>query len=74
MIHKTELKGKYVTYVDKQYKIRTEKVVRVSGNYLTVRTTRRIKNLHKFPKRRIYKDQVLGRQHRKKGMEKIKWK
>jgi len=74
MISKKQLKGKHVTYRDRDGKFRTERVVRVAGNYLTVRTTRKIKRLWKFPKRRIYKNQVLGHQRRKLGLEPINWK
>ena len=74
MISKKQLKNKYVTYKDRDGKYRTERVIRITGNYLTVRTTRKIKKLWKFPKHRIYKDQVLGHQRRKLGLEKINWK
>ena len=67
MINKTDLKGKFVTFTDKDAKWRTEKVVKVTGNYLTVINAVKVK-------RRIYKDRVIGRQFRKKGIEKINWK
>ena len=66
MISKRQLKNKFVTYRDKDDKIRTEKVIKVTGNYLTVRNA--VKTKH-----RIYKDRVLGRQFRKRGIEEIKW-
>ncbi len=36
MIHKSELKGKFVEYLDRDGKLRTNKVLRVSGSFLTV--------------------------------------
>ena len=67
MIHKKELKGKFVSYIDKNGKTRTEKVVRIVGNYLTMKNVLGVKH-------RIYKDCVLGRQYRKRGIEEIDWK
>ena len=66
MIKKQHLKNKYVTYRDKHEKIRTEKVTKISGNTLTVMNALKVKH-------RIYKDRVLGRQFRKKGLEEIQW-
>lgn len=75
MINKKELKGKFITFIDKDGKFRTQKVIKIYGNYLTVRTTIKIKNkLYKSPRRRIYKNNVIGRQFEKKGLEEIKWK
>lgn len=73
MIAKADLKNKYVTYIDKQGKFRTERVIKVYPSHVTVRHTIRIKTLWKFPRTRIHKDKVLGRQFRKKGLEDIKW-
>lgn len=66
MIGKKQLKGKYVTYTDRDGKWRTERVIRIVGNYLTVMNVLKVKH-------RIYKDRVLGRQFRKRGLEMIKW-
>jgi hypothetical protein len=66
MIHKSKLKGKYVSYRDKDGKHRLGKVVKITGNYLTVKDAVGIR-------RRIYKDRVQGRQFRKKGLEEIQW-
>ena len=66
MIPKNELKGKYVTYRDKDEKVRTGKVTKIVGNYLTVMSAVKVKH-------RIYKDRVLGRQFPKKGLEEIQW-
>lgn len=66
MIGKKQLKGKFVTFIDNEGKWRTQKVVRITGNYLTVKNAVKVKH-------RIYKDCVLGRQFRKRGLEKIRW-
>ena len=66
MIHKSNLKGKYVTYIDKNGAWRTNKVVRVSGNTLTVKDAAGVK-------RRVHKDKVIARQFRKTGQEPILW-
>lgn len=66
MIQKSQLKGKYVRFRDKDGKIRTQRVIRVSGNYLTVISVTKVKA-------RIYKDQVIGREFRKRGLESINW-
>lgn len=66
MIEKTKLKGKFVTYIDKDAKWRTEKVRRISGNYLSV--VNAVGVVH-----RVYKDSVVGHQLRKKGIEPIDW-
>ena len=73
MIDKKDLKGKYITYIDKDSKTRTEKVIKVYSSYVTVRTVKTIKTLHRFPKTRVHKNKILGRQHRKSGREEIKW-
>ena len=36
-MHKDQLKGKFVTYLDKQSKYRTHKVIKVTGLTLTVK-------------------------------------
>jgi len=73
MIHKNNLTKKYVTYKDKNGAYRTEKVIKVSGSYLTVRHIRKIGNkIYKLPKTRIHKDKVIGRQLKNK-LEPIDW-
>ena len=37
MIHKSNLKGKYIDFLDKDGKHRTQQVTRVKGNFLTVK-------------------------------------
>lgn len=66
MISKNKLKGKYVRYRDKNSKIRTEKVVKITGNYLTVKNAVGVKH-------QIYKKDVIAREFRKRGLEEIKW-
>ena len=74
MISKNDLRGKYVTYIDDHGARRTERVVRIDGNHLTVRHIITINGrTRRFPKCRIYKDRVLGRQLPKKGLEPIRW-
>lgn len=74
MISKNDLKGKYVIYVDKYGKQRTERVVKINGNYLTVRHSFRINGkLYKTPKRRIHLDAVIGRIVSKCRTEQIDW-
>ena len=67
MINKKELIGKHVLYIDKDSKQRIGKVVKITGNYLTVRNAVKTKY-------RIYKDRVIGRQFRKRRIREIKWK
>lgn len=59
MIEKSDLKGKYITFIDKDGKFRTNKVIKIIGNTLTVKDAigRR---------RRIKMDKVIGRQTPKK--------
>jgi len=66
MIPKHELKGRFVSYLDPDGKQRTEKVIRVTGNILTVRNVigRR---------RRVKHTRVLGRMIRNK-LEEIQWR
>lgn len=66
MISKNDLKGKFVTYRDRNEKTRTGKVTRVSGNTVSVIRANGVVE-------RIYKDCVFGRQFRKRGMEEIQW-
>ena len=73
MISKTDLKGKYISYVDKDGKFRTERVVKVYSSHVTVRHIIKIKKVWKFPKTRVHKSRVLGVQFRKSGLEIIKW-
>lgn len=67
MISKDKLKGKYVTYLDKNGKYRTHKVVRVTGRVLTVNDVLGVRH-------RIHPDRfkIFGRQ-RKKEIEEIIW-
>ena len=65
MIKKSELVGKYVQFVD-EGSWRVNKVVKVSGNFLTVQNVLK-------RRRRIYKDDVKGRQLPKRGLEEIDW-
>ena len=66
MISKKELIGKHIKYLDKNGKYRVEKVVRVSGSYVTV--VNAVKTRH-----RVHKDKIFGRQFRKRGLEEINW-
>ena len=65
---KNKLKGKYVTYIDKNSSYRTHKVVKITGKTLTVEDTLGTKH-------RIHPDKlkILGRQ-KKKELEDIEWK
>jgi len=73
MINKKDLKGKHVLYKDKDGKFRVERVVKVYSSHITVRHVIKIKKVWKFPKTRVHKSKVLGRQFRKSGLEAIKW-
>jgi len=66
MINKNDLKGKYISYIDKDGKTRTDRVVRIAGSYLTIINAVKVKH-------RIHKSKVLGRQFRKRGLEQIEW-
>lgn len=66
MIKKSNLVGKHIKYLDKDGKYRVEKVVRVSGRYVTVVSA--VKTRH-----RVHKDKIFGRQFRKRGLEEIDW-
>jgi hypothetical protein len=66
MIKKSELKGKYVSYM-KDGKFFTRKVVRISGSYVSVQS------VLKGKPSRIHKSQIYGRQLPKRGLEDIDW-
>jgi len=67
MIPKDKLKGKHVTYIDKQGKFRTHKVIKVTGKTLTVKDVLGVRH-------RIHptKTKIFGVQ-RKKIIEEILW-
>jgi len=73
MIDKKDLLGKHVLYKDRDGKFRVQRVIKVYSSHVTVRHTIKIKTLWKFPKSKVHKSKVLGRQFRKKGLESIKW-
>ncbi len=62
-IHKSKLVGKYVSFLDKDGKQRTQKVTKIVGNKLTVKDCL-------GTRKRIYLDDVRGRQL-KKGIQAI---
>lgn len=67
-MNKSKLKGKYVTYIDKNQSWRTHKVTKINGNTLTVKDATGVKtrihpNTHK----------IFGRQLKNK-IEEIEWK
>lgn len=66
-IDKTKLKGKYVTYLDKDSKYRTHKVIKITGNTLTI--TNALGEKH-----RIHpdKNKIFGQQLKTKLVE-ILW-
>ena len=66
MINKNQLKGKNVDYFDRDNKQRIGRVIKIVGNYLTILTPAKVKH-------RVYKDKIIGRRFRKKGLEEIKW-
>jgi len=66
MLRKKELYNKFVTYIDKDGKWRTNKTIKVYANHVTVKDA-------VGTKRRIHKDRVIGRQFRKTGREEIIW-
>lgn len=66
MLQKKELNGKFITYIDKHGKWRTNKVTKVYSSYVTVKDA-------VGTKRRIHKDRVICRQFRKRGTEEIEW-
>ncbi len=66
-IIKEQLKGKYVTYLDKDGKMKSGKVMKITGNTLTIKNAVKQKfRIH--PK----KNKILGRQLKKK-IQKIVW-
>lgn len=74
MIKKDNLKGKYITFRDKHGAFRTERVVNITGNYLTVRHIVTINGkTYKFSKQRVHLRDVLGRCLPKRGLEEIEW-
>lgn len=66
MIQKQELKGRFVSYLDPDGKQRTEKVIRVTGNTLTIRNVL-------GRRRRVKHTRVLGRYRKNKPLEIILW-
>lgn len=66
MISKNDLVGKYITYLDKDGKHRTERVKAIRGSYVTVVSVTKVK-------RRVHKGKILGRQYPKRGLEPINW-
>jgi hypothetical protein len=75
MISKNELKGKMVSYKDRDGKYRISKVYRISGKTLTVGLTMKINNKRmKLHWERIHPDKntIFGAIIRKKTME-IEW-
>jgi len=79
LIDKNKLKGKYVTFIDKDAKYRTQKVIKINGLMLTVidavgTRTRIHPNKYKESnyKVRKYGLKIIGRQ-KKKEIEEIKW-
>jgi len=67
-MHKDQLKGKYVTYLDKDGKYRTHKVIKVTGLTLTVKDCLN-------EKRRIHpKTTLIFGVQRKKEIINIDWR
>ena len=66
MVHKMDLKGKYVRFLDKQGKYRTQRVIRIDGSFLTVIDVLKRKS-------RVHKDRVIGQETRKSGLNSIDW-
>jgi len=66
MIHKSELKGKYIAYKDKDGKYRVNKVVRVNSGYVTIKNAVGVKH-------RVRYNKIIGRQFPKRGIESIDW-
>ena len=68
LINKRKLRGKHITFIDKDGKMRSEKVVRITGNTLTVKNkVNRKMRIHPD------KNKILGRQLKNKIQE-IEWK
>jgi len=68
MIPKDKLKGNYITFRDNDGKYRTQKVVKIVGNTITVKDAVGIR-------KRIHPDKIkiFGVQYKKK-IEEIEWK
>ena len=66
-MHKDDLKGKYITYIDNNSSYRTHKVTKISGLTLTVKDALG-KKMRIHPK----KNKILGRQLKNK-IEEIQW-
>ena len=66
MIKKSELKGKYISYIDNDGKYRVNKVIKITGNSVTVKDALK-------RRRRIARERILGRQYPSKGLEDIDW-
>ena len=66
MLQKKDLIGKFVTFLDRDSKWRTNKVVKVYSSYVTVKDVVGVK-------RRVHKNNVICRQFRKRGTEDIEW-
>lgn len=66
-MNKDNLKGKYVTYLDRDSKYRTHKVMKVTGKTLTVQDALGVRH-------RIHpnKNKIFGRQLKNK-LEEIEW-
>jgi hypothetical protein len=67
MISKDKLKGNYVTYLDRNGQYRTHKVIKVTGNTLTVKDVLGVR--HRIHPRKFC---IFGVQ-RKKEIEAIIW-
>lgn len=67
MIPKDKLKGKFVTYLDKQSKYRTHKVTKVTGKTLTVKNV--LGERHRIHPKDF---KIFGVQYKKK-IEGIQW-
>lgn len=67
MINYNKLKGKFITYLDKNKSWRTHKVIKITGKTLTVKDTLGIKH-------RVHPDKttIFGRQLKNK-IEEITW-
>ena len=66
-IDRTELKGKYVRYLDNDGKIRIGKVKRVGRKWITVKVPLQKKG------KRVERERIIGQQMRKTGIKQIKW-
>lgn len=75
MIEKDKLKGKYITYRDKDGSYRTHKVIKIEGLLLTVvdATGSRTRIHPDKTKNKKYGVKIFGRQL-KRSIEEINWK